>query len=65
MTEWGIDRGALRVVLSMELMGMVAGSLLVGRLADRIGRRPTILGCLALMSIGMLMVTTASTIGAA
>jgi len=30
-TEWGIDGGALRVVLSMELMRMVAGSLLVVR----------------------------------
>lgn len=52
-SEWGIDRGALGIVLSMELFGMAAGSLLLGRAADRIGRRLTILACLAVMAIGM------------
>jgi benzoate transport len=56
--EWGIDRAALGIVLSMELVGMAIGSVLLGGVADRIGRRPTILGCLMLMSIGMFMATT-------
>src|SRR3954470_24711580 len=55
--EWGIDRAALGVVLSMELFGMALGALTLGALADRIGRRPTMLACLALMTIGMYMVT--------
>jgi benzoate transport len=55
--EWGIDRAALGIVLSMELIGMVIGSVWVGGLADRIGRRRTVLGCLALMALGMAMVT--------
>ena len=55
--EWGIDRAALGIVLSMELIGMVIGSVLVGGLADRIGRRRTVLGCLAVMALGMAMVT--------
>ena len=57
--EWGIDRAALGIVLSMELIGMAIGSILLGGVADKIGRRPTILGCLMLMTLGMLMVTTA------
>jgi len=57
--EWGIDRAALGFVLSMELIGMALGSILLGRAADRLGRRRTILGCLALMSVGMIMTTTA------
>ncbi|GMM93390.1 MFS transporter [Qipengyuania sp. MTN3-11] len=57
--EWGIDRAALGIVLSMELVGMAVGSLLLGGVADRIGRRATILGCLALMTIGMLGASTA------
>jgi benzoate transport len=57
-TEWGIDRAALGIVLSMELMGMAFGSVLLGGVADKIGRRPTMLGCLVLMTIGMFMVTT-------
>lgn len=41
--DWGIDRGALGIVLSMELVGMAIGSLLLGGVADRAGRRTTIL----------------------
>ena len=58
--EWGIDRAALGIVLSMELIGMAVGSILLGGLADRIGRRPTILACLTVMAGGMLMTTTVS-----
>lgn len=53
--EWHIDRAALGVVLSMELVGMAIGSFVLGSVADRIGRRPTILGCLGLMTLGMFM----------
>ena len=53
--EWHIDRAVLGVVLSAELGGMAAGSLLLGVVADRMGRRPIVLVCLALMSVGMLM----------
>jgi len=58
-TEWGIDRAALGLVLSMELIGMAVGSVLLGNLADRIGRRPTILGCLVVMAAGMAAATQA------
>jgi benzoate transport len=58
--EWGIDRAALGIVLSMELLGMAIGSILLGGVADRIGRRPTILGCLLVMAVGMIMATTVS-----
>ncbi len=52
--EWGIDRAGLGFVLSMELFGMAFGSFLLGRVADQYGRRRTILGCLVVMSAGML-----------
>jgi benzoate transport len=58
--EWGIDRAALGIVLSMELIGMAIGSIVLGGVADRIGRRPTVLGCLMVMSGGMFMATTVS-----
>lgn len=57
--EWGIDKAALGAVLSMELIGMAIGSIFLGGVADRIGRRPTILGCLTMMAIGMYGATTA------
>ncbi len=58
--EWGIDRAALGFVLSMELVGMGLGSILLGGVADRIGRRRTLLGCLVVMSAGMIMATRAT-----
>jgi|RhiMethySRZTD1v2_1073278.scaffolds.fasta_scaffold01890_16 MFS transporter, AAHS family, vanillate permease len=58
--EWKIDRAALGFVLSMELIGMALGSIFLGSLADRIGRRPTVLGCLVVMATGMFMVTTST-----
>jgi benzoate transport len=58
LKEWGLTRGALGIVMSMELIGMAVGSLFIGQIADRIGRRPTLLGCLVLMTVGMFMATT-------
>lgn len=58
--DWGIDRAALGIVLSMELVGMAIGSLFLGGIADRIGRRATILSCLGIMTIGMLGAATAN-----
>lgn len=56
--EWGINRARLGIVLSMELIGMALGSVFLGGVADRIGRRKTTLGCLVGMSVGMYMATT-------
>lgn len=52
--DWGVDRAALGLVLSMELIGMALGSVLIGGLADRIGRRPVIILCLIIMAGGMI-----------
>lgn len=57
--EWGVKPGALGILASMGLIGMALGSLLLGGVADRIGRRKTTLGCLVLMTFGMFMATTA------
>lgn len=58
--EWGIDKAALGIVLSMELIGMAAGSVLIGNVADRIGRRPVILTCLFVMMAGMFAASSAT-----
>jgi benzoate transport len=58
LKEWGLTKAALGIVFSMELIGMSIGSLVLGPLADKIGRRPLNLGCLVLMSVGMFMATT-------
>ena len=58
--EWGIPSSGLGVVLSMELIGMAFGSVLLGGVADKIGRRPTLIGCLCVMAIGMVGVAAAA-----
>ncbi len=60
--EWKIDRAALGIVLSMELIGMAVGSIVIGGIADAIGRRATMLGCLIMMCLGMLMATMAGSV---
>src|SRR3954463_14430083 len=57
--EWKVTTQALGIVLSMELIGMAVGSVLLGGVADRIGRRPTLLACLVTMAVGMFLATTA------
>lgn len=51
--EWGVPREALGIMLSAELVGMGFGSVLLGGLADKRGRKPTMLICLAIMAMGM------------
>ena len=60
--EWGINRAALGVVLSMELIGMAVGSVIFGTAADSFGRRPTVFICLLLMTVGMFLAGTARSV---
>lgn len=60
--EWGVDRAVLGIVLAMELLGMAVGSVLIGNLADRVGRRPIILSCLVVMAAGMFLSAASATI---
>ncbi|MCW3837556.1 MFS transporter [Sphingomonas canadensis] len=58
--EWGVSPAELGVVLSAELVGMGVGSVLLGGMADKFGRRPAMLLCLAIMAAGMWLATTST-----
>jgi MFS family permease len=58
--EWGIERAALGIVLSAELIGMGFGSVILGSVADKLGRKPAMLGCLVIMATGMYMAHAAT-----
>ncbi|MDR0779742.1 MAG: MFS transporter, partial [Pseudomonadales bacterium] len=60
--EFGIGQDILGYVLSAELVGMAIGSILLGGVADRVGRRNMLLGCLMVMAAGMFIVTTATSL---
>ncbi len=53
--EWILGPERLGALLSASLVGMTIGALVVSPLADLFGRRTMILGCLVLMSTGMLL----------
>jgi MFS family permease len=58
--EWGIPRSQLGIVLSAELVGMGFGSVILGSLADKIGRKIDMLICLVIMAFGMYMAHASS-----
>jgi benzoate transport len=60
--EWGVNRAALGIVLSMELIGMGFGAFVLGGIADRIGRRPVALFSLCVMALGMYGAAVTQTI---
>ncbi|KAB7769837.1 MFS transporter [Xanthomonas maliensis] len=51
--EWALSGKTLGMLFSAALVGMTVGSLGLAPLADRIGRRPMILWCLAILTVGM------------
>ncbi|MFI0468330.1 MFS transporter [Saccharopolyspora sp. 5N102] len=55
MAEWDLSGAQLGLLLSAGLVGMAAGSMLLAPWADRVGRRPMILLCLAIASVGLLL----------
>ena len=62
MADWGIDRTALGIVLSAELVGMGFGSVILGGAADNFGRKSTMLVCLAVMAVGMYMASQSDSV---
>lgn len=57
---WGVGPAQLGVALSAGLVGMALGSLVLAPLGDRWGRKPLIISCLALMTLGMGLTATAT-----
>jgi AAHS family 4-hydroxybenzoate transporter-like MFS transporter len=59
-----VSRAVLGSVISSGLVGMMFGALLFGPVADRIGRRPVLIGSTLIFSVGSLLTATADTIPA-
>jgi MFS family permease len=51
--EWGTSKTVLGALFSTCIIGMATGCLILGPWADKVGRRPTAIGSLVLMTIGM------------
>jgi AAHS family 4-hydroxybenzoate transporter-like MFS transporter len=57
-----IPRSVLGPVISSGLVGMMIGALVSGPLADQLGRRPVLIGCVLIFGIGSLLTATAQSI---
>lgn len=60
---WGVSKASLGPVFGAGLFGMLVGSLALSVVADRIGRRPVMLGATLFFACGMLATTRVTTIG--
>lgn len=60
--EWNIPRSELGIVLSAELVGMGFGSVLLGGMADKYGRKLTMIACLLFMAVGMYLASIAQSV---
>ena len=60
--DWNIDPTALGPIFGAGLLGMLIGSMLLSILADRIGRRPVLVGATAFFSLCMLGTAAAQSV---
>ncbi len=54
LEQWNVTRPAFSPVLAAGLIGMILGSILLGPLGDRIGRRGAIVGSLSIVALASL-----------
>src|SRR6202142_2732548 len=62
--EWHVSKAALGPVFSASLFGMLLGALGLSVLADRIGRRPVLIGATFFFALSMLATPFVATIPA-
>jgi MFS transporter, AAHS family, 4-hydroxybenzoate transporter len=59
---WQIDKAAVGPIFGAGLFGIMVGSLGLSIVADKIGRRPVLIGAMIFLALGMLATAYASTI---
>ena len=55
VADWGVARADLIWVLNGSLIGMAIGSVVLGRLGDRVGRKGAFIACLLSLCAGSLL----------
>ena len=62
--EWGIAKSELGQVFGSGLVGMAVGALVFGSVADRVGRRPVLIGAMLFLAAFMYATALANTVQA-
>jgi MFS transporter, AAHS family, 4-hydroxybenzoate transporter len=58
--QWNVEPPEFGVIFSAGLVGLAVGAFLFGSLADRAGRKPVILLCVALFGVSSILTTVSS-----
>jgi AAHS family 4-hydroxybenzoate transporter-like MFS transporter len=61
-TDWSLSPGDLGIFLASGPLGLLFGGLFIAPLADRVGRRPILLGCVTLFGICSLATATSNSL---
>lgn len=61
--SWHLSAGSLGAVSAITSLGMMVGAVVCGYLADKIGRKPVLIGTLLLFSVGNLLLTITPSVG--
>ncbi len=56
MQEWGVSRSVFSVAVASGLVGMAIGSVLAGMIADRVGRKPVLIGSIFLFGASTFLI---------
>ncbi len=62
ISDWGIDRTALGPINTAGMLGMAVGSVALGWIGDRIGRKRAYFTCLAFLFLGSILCYYAQTV---
>lgn len=60
--QWGVTRDDFKWVLVIGFVGMAIGTALLGTLGDKIGRKPTLIGCISLFALATITIAFVSSI---
>jgi MFS transporter, AAHS family, 4-hydroxybenzoate transporter len=63
VADWGIARADLTWILNGSLIGMAIGSVALGRLGDRVGRKSAFIACLLALCAGSLLSAYSRSLG--
>ena len=62
LKEWEIGKSVIGLLLSSSLVGMAIGAIALSPLADKVGRRPVVLGALIVLTLGAALSAIAGSV---